>query len=607
MAMGLGAFTEGLQSGIETADKSRFNREYRRMMAGRNDREDLKWQKDVNLMKEQYWDEHGNLDGWTDPARTKMTDPALIRFGKWFKNRMGWGGQQGGAQQDYSWMPKATADRPLMSSIPESSRQAPFWEGPEEPYLPMSRDPNYSPRKFMADGGAVNPFAVRQDMYANPQPWERVQEGRDEFKVRAAERDKRREGASDIERGNINREGFLDVVGSSAGIVGRAAVDAIDQSIPDVAKGFLGLQDGEAPTPAASGHPKRKTVANPYTVDNPHFDPNMMSDTGAATDASVGGNKPDTVIADKAIDDGEEIAWENLDWRNMLQQGMRPSDIPQMSTREWADYRTAIFQREIAYGKSASEAYQSVDDLTVGVQMRGFQREAQKALMYLQAGQDDAAMMAMTMAYQYFPNGATVQFAPMTDPKTGRAAIVGRGFNEETGEPSGTPQLITAERLATMVEQMSNPAAFRAWTKDARQLQLEIAKQNDLRQYRSDALAIEQQNADTRELEAEARLLTGSRGGSSDNSADQRIRTTLEKQIGMLEIFEESPEIFYGLSRAVAEVNGLYGRNADDNYGLQVVVNAFRTAENQQKGAGEQGVIALMQQLQRQGVPTRGE
>jgi hypothetical protein len=47
------------------------------------------------------------------------------------------------------------------------------------------------------------------------------------------------------------------------------------------------------------------------------------------------------------------------------------------------------------------------------------------------------------------------------------------GTDEKTGEPTGDPMLITKERLAVMMENMSNPNAFRTWTKDWRNEEFE--------------------------------------------------------------------------------------------------------------------------------------
>ena len=126
--------------------------------------------------------------------------------------------------------------------------------------------------------------------------------------------------------------------------------------------------------------------------------------------------------------------------------------------------------------------------------------------------------MALRQAYQYFPNGVTVKFGTMIDPKTGQPAIMTMGVDEETGEPTGSPMLITTERLTTMMENMQNPDAFRSWTKDGRDLQMEINKLQSIDDYRQGTLDVAAYNAETDRIGE----LTGGTGGLRPADRDRR-------------------------------------------------------------------------------------
>jgi hypothetical protein len=139
-----------------------------------------------------------------------------------------------------------------------------------------------------------------------------------------------------------------------------------------------------------------------------------------------------------------------------------PDEIPRYSTMEWAKEREAMVADAIAMGKSETEAIDEVDKTVVSMQMRGFDQNARAAFQYLAAGNIPAATRALTVAYQYFPNGADVRFGVY------QGQLVGMGFDEQTGKPVGKPQLITPEYLAAMIENFSDPKAWRVWTKDWR-------------------------------------------------------------------------------------------------------------------------------------------
>lgn len=238
---------------------------------------------------------------------------------------------------------------------------------------------------------------------------------------------------------------------------------------------------------------------------------------GAALDEP---EKTSEEVAQAAITDAEQAATENLDYQLLADQGVRPEELPSMNTSDWADYRSHLFQLEIGRGRSAKEAMESVDGATVDMQMKGMMRELDKAMLYLETGQASAASMAIRQGFQYFPNGVEVRFGTQIDPKTGRPVIIAMGTDEETGEPTGTPILITTDRLAAIRNQMSDPKSFNAWTKDGHELQLKVDQLQSQDDYRQGSLEISAYNAQTQR----ARANSAASGAGGMSLSEQRQR-----------------------------------------------------------------------------------
>lgn len=142
-----------------------------------------------------------------------------------------------------------------------------------------------------------------------------------------------------------------------------------------------------------------------------------------------------------------------------------------MNTEEWVAYRAASVESMLMQGMSLPEAH----DAVTSMQQKGFLNYGTQALQMLAAGDPARAAMALKAAYQYFPNGVDVRFG-ITKDKQGQPALVAMGASEQTGESTGAPMLITGERLAVMMENMTNPDAFRTWTKDWREFEQDLRK-----------------------------------------------------------------------------------------------------------------------------------
>jgi len=190
---------------------------------------------------------------------------------------------------------------------------------------------------------------------------------------------------------------------------------------------------------------------------------------------------PDEAIAQQAISEGKDMAQQaaaqaappgHIDFSKV---DFEAGDIPNMPVTEWVDYRARMVRGLMAQGMKPTEAHAQVTQL----QQQGFVDYAQQALMHLQGGNANAAATALRAAYQYFPNGTDVQLGVQAG-KDGQPVIVGVGRDEVTGEPKGNPMVLNSERLAMMIENFSNPDAFRTWTKDWRDEQFNRQKYEEV-------------------------------------------------------------------------------------------------------------------------------
>ena len=163
----------------------------------------------------------------------------------------------------------------------------------------------------------------------------------------------------------------------------------------------------------------------------------------------------------------------DIDWSK--QRVIDPGQMPTHTTQDWIAYRASSVSNMIMRGASPDEAHQRV----TAMQQRGFMNHGQQALMLLAAGDAPRATMALKAAYQYFPNGVDVKFG-ITEGTDGQPALIAMGQLEGgNAEGTGKPMLLTQERLAAMLNNMSDPSAFTNWTKDWRDEQFKREKHRD--------------------------------------------------------------------------------------------------------------------------------
>lgn len=254
---------------------------------------------------------------------------------------------------------------------------------------------------------------------------------------------------------------------------------------------------------------------------------------------------PDEAIAQQAKVDGSRMVQqaeaENappgaIDFSKV---NVPPSEIPNMPVKDWVEYRARAVRNAMLQGANPTEAHAQVTQL----QMSGFRDYAQQAMMHLEGGNPLAAASALRAAYQYFPNGSDVKIG-VTKGKDGNPVLVGMGQNEETGEPVGRPMVLNSERLAVMIENMSNPNAFRAWTKDWRDEQFTRQKYEEVEKPQAQSqIDIAQRNARSYETMAQAQLAgaTRQRGGAGGRTqADlDRANAAFTKAVEMLALNDQ--------------------------------------------------------------------
>lgn len=194
----------------------------------------------------------------------------------------------------------------------------------------------------------------------------------------------------------------------------------------------------------------------------------------------------------------EEAMTPPIEEIDFSQTNASPDDIPDFSTRDWAEYRKRAVGYMMMQGMTEGEAHSAVSNM----QQEGFMRYGQQALAHMQRGDLRSAATALKAAYQYFPDGSNARFGIQGD------TLVGLGYDEQTGEQTRA-MAITPERLSVMLENFSNPSAFRTWTRDWR------AEEFQRRRYEE----VEKPSAQARVEQGERQLDILSRRADADMAA----------------------------------------------------------------------------------------
>lgn len=591
--IGAASFVEGLQGGIDARDKMDRNKQFKQMrkLGIAEKTNELADARGATMAELKVQAKEGGYEfdqaGFDEDyaAFEQDKDPALLRFGKWMGGKMS--GMFGGKGEEGAATAQMDISTPAIQPPGPQASGATTYAMPEQTYADGGMM-----RRGYADGGGIEESdemkRQRAQAARSTAALERRRNGEDAGGMREFGNDLARaagnvfddtiagaeggqklidEADAQLDSASNAREYGTAVRGTGAAALTSAAETTggllkdvfVDNPITQGVAGFLGFdgQGGEQQgIPAATDVPSTpEGDAIGASVDNPDV--------------------PAAAIAEKVIAEASDEAIENFDYKLLVDQGVRPEELPGMTTKDWSEYRRKITMHAMRGGSSPAEAHKMVDDRITQTQMAGFQREARKASEYLKTGQNREAAMALRQAYQYFPNGTTVKFGTMTDPKTGQPAIMTMGFDEETGEPSGSPMLIDMNRLNSMVENFSNPQAFRTWTKDGQDLQMEINKLQSVDDYRQGSLGIAGYRADTDRIDA---MTGGGAGGISASERRQRDQTYAKAmaESGIMEEGFEDP----GVVRSLASAMSIYERMSpglDTNTVMHEVVTAYQS------------------------------
>lgn len=543
----LGGFVSGLQAGQEHVHRQRRNARLNRLLDYEMDQADMRAQGQRDWLE-------GEAPGTVVPA---MEDPVQSMWSRAYNRIRSMfdrgesdavpdvqptairGGLQpaGGIQPAGGMQPTSyAADGGYVRKYAEGGevRRAGYYRDPDtgiefvngnpipgqEDRIAASRTGG-GPREFMRDMG-------RQDAALSERVLPRAMEAARQANLDEAE--SRRafdEAATPRERGRATRD-ILRQAGSSALQVGSAfGQDVLAPAMPLVegAAGFLGF-DGAGDTPAPERSP---AAAQPGATRPPGTGGEQT--TPAPASAGSGGATP----AGAEAPPRQAVQTTPQQQEYVPPPGQLPDDVPTFKTRDWQQYRAKMVEGAIKQGMNPAEAHAMVDQ----IQMRGFQRYSQMATAALQNGDARGAAIAMKGAYTYFPNGSDVKFG-MTRDVSGQPALIAMGMDEETGEQVGTPMVINAERLAVMTENLSNPGAWRNWTKDWRTQKMEDEIFRTYTKPMGEAQAeTARLNARTRALEADTAASRGTRGGlkpSDIRSAGQMF----QERLGMMAMDEET-------------------------------------------------------------------
>lgn len=547
----LGGFVEGLQGGMKFRQDKRRNKridkalDYRLAEMGRAEQ---------GHMEDMELNAAGGAEGAVvtqDPYAEK-----LGWFGRWKK----------GIKEDYTSSPMGQ----LFGAGREQEKQAQVKEIEEA--VPTAI-PGY-----MADGGEVKRRFVDPETgveFINGVPqsevptsggdaWEATKDfGRNilgntrrrvrEWAPAGIETTKgiaRAEGAA--QRGAAIREDMQEGA-RGIGQVGMGLLE--DVGVGPIARGVGGFIFGDDPNAPSTDTEAAISVAAQPNREHPvpdNFDPNMrLYPERAGAGAGAGG----TQAPAQAVPTESEFQFNPKDVED-------PGEIPRMSTRDWQEYRGKQVRALMLKGMSGPDAH----DRVTRMQMEGFQNHAMQAWQLLGVGDWRSASASMTAAYQYFPNGADIKFGMHKD-ASGQPALVAMGTDEKTGEPVGQPMLINQERLSVMLNQLSDPAAFRSWTKDHRteEFQRQIFEEytKPIGKANAETARI---NARANEANAQARRASAIGAGGLKVSEVAGASDAFRERLSMLGLDPETERRGDQLAGVMEQVfqagGGQWGRNA---------------------------------------------
>jgi len=252
---------------------------------------------------------------------------------------------------------------------------------------------------------------------------------------------------------------------------------------------------------------------------------------------------------------------------------MMPDDMPSMNTRDWVQYRQQAVRDMMLQGKSEREA----QDEVTAMQQAGFNRYGQQAAAMLQVGNQQGAARALKAAYQYFPNGADVKFGFQ------EGQLVTLGLNEETGEPQGTPQVITPEYLAATLANFADPDKFLAWTKDWRDESFQRQKYEEVDKPEAQSMAAYRNaSSETARINAEAASIRAINAGGTGGmtNADLRASEATFRDELVMEYGMTDPAVARDLANVMAQIRiRTSPQNIPDNQIIEDIFDAYQAGD----------------------------
>lgn len=261
---------------------------------------------------------------------------------------------------------------------------------------------------------------------------------------------------------------------------------------------------------------------------------------------------------------------------------IEPHDVPDMKTDDWKQYRAEVMDAARLSGNP--EAVSRANDMVTEMQQKGFLSYGKQGLALQQAGNTKAAMAAYRAAYQYFPNGHDVEFA------LHKNQIVGVGKDEKTGKVvPGTAMVMDPERVSALMENFTNPQAFRMWTKDWRDFQ------QGQRQYSEVTKPLAQANiqhlatsgeADIIRAQADVARAENAGGAAASGAGMRNAEHVFRQRVEMLGIQDEAQADF--LASVMSRVKQANPK-VPDNTIVQAIMQAQHDGTLQQR-LGQMGI-----------------
>ncbi len=538
---GLGALTGGVQEGYEAVDEAKKRKMVREIYGREAARQKRKGQADEKDIERLY---PGEFDFETFEMPQTIAQKAL----GWVKGLF------------------TPEQQPAMGAL-----QAPVDPGyaartAEAPPAPQAIPTAYAHggavrtmEKKYADGGKVEEDTLWDDIKRNTFPetrrryneWDegsRRETSKAIFDAEGAEA----KGAAIRDRVVESGKGLATIASgvledTGALPVGRAVEEGIGATYRGV-KGFLGL----------GGDEEAAIKALPT-------DPTPEQDAKAIEpEAPVG---PPAPTAAPAAAPAPAEAERDIDFTTEARQTM-PEDQPAHTSKDWEDERNYWAASAIMKGEDPFAAMEKVDKQ----QLDGFSRYAMQATALMNGGDMEGATRALYAAYQYFPNGKDVRFG-IQKGKDGNRQIIAMGSDEgEDGKSSGPPQMMNANTISRMVENMKKPGALRAWTTDWQATEAKLWEQG----FKKDQLKEKGRHNRAMEGIGEARVAAAGRSGKVKQTELDRANAAFAESVEYLKF--EDPRMAAFMANTMSKIYANFGGTGEGGLQYNTVIDEVELA-----------------------------